>query len=79
MTPTRTTKSAGSKSDLLDLEPILRDAVVLTLPFQPLCQEDCLGLCIECGARLADDPSHTHEAAIDPRWATLEALKQDED
>ena len=44
------------QGDLLDLEPALRDAVVLALPFQPLCREDCPGLCAECGARLADDP-----------------------
>ena len=67
------------EDDLLDLEPLLRDAVVLALPFQPLCQDDCPGLCIECGARLADDPDHGHDAAIDPRWAGLTALKQDED
>ena len=67
------------EGDLLDLEPLLRDAVVLELPFQPLCEDDCPGLCIDCGARLADDPDHTHEAAIDPRWATLAALQQDED
>lgn len=67
------------EDDLLDLEPLLRDAVVLALPFQPLCTEDCPGLCIECGARLADDPGHSHEAVIDPRWAGLAALKQDED
>ena len=40
--------------DLLDLEPVLRDAVVLALPMSPLCQEDCPGLCVVCGARLAD-------------------------
>lgn len=67
------------EDDLLDLEPLLRDAVVLALPFQPLCQDDCPGLCTECGARLADDPDHGHEAAVDPRWAGLSALKQDED
>lgn len=65
------------EGDLLDLEPVLRDAVVLALPFQPLCTEDCPGLCTECGARLADDPDHAHEAAIDPRWAGLTALQQD--
>ena len=65
------------EGDLLDLEPLLRDAVVLALPFQPMCQDDCPGLCPECGARLADEPDHTHEAAIDPRWAGLAALKQD--
>ena len=57
------------EGDLLDLEPVLRDAVVLALPFQPLCQDDCPGLCIECGARLADDPDHRHDAPADPRWA----------
>ena len=44
--------------ELLDLEPTLRDAVVLALPFQPVCQPDCQGLCLECGARLRDDPGH---------------------
>lgn len=63
------------EDDLLDLEPQLRDAVVLTLPFQPLCTEDCPGLCPECGARLAGDPDHGHDEPIDPRWA---ALAQDE-
>ncbi len=65
------------EGDLLDLEPLLRDAVVLVLPFQPLCEDDCPGLCVECGARLADDPDHAHEAAIDPRWAGLASLQQD--
>ena len=62
------------EGDLLDLEPLLRDAVVLQLPFQPLCREDCPGLCTECGARLADDPGHQHDEAIDPRWASLQGL-----
>ena len=62
------------EGDLLDLEPLLRDSVVLQLPFRPLCREECPGLCTECGARLADDPDHTHEAPIDPRWAALSGL-----
>jgi DUF177 domain-containing protein len=62
------------EGDLLDLEPLLRDAVVLSLPFQPLCQDDCPGLCTECGARLADDPGHRHDEPIDPRWAKLHGL-----
>ena len=60
--------------DLVDLEPLLRDAVVLALPFQPVCQPDCPGLCPECGVRLLDDPDHAHEAPIDPRWAALTRL-----
>ncbi|WP_416973193.1 YceD family protein [Streptomyces sp. 4F14] len=58
---------------LFDLEPVLRDAVVLALPMQPVCQEDCPGLCSECGARLADDPDHQHDA-VDIRWAALQGL-----
>jgi uncharacterized protein len=58
---------------LLDLEPVLRDAIVLALPFRPLCDEDCPGLCVECGARLADDPEHHHEV-VDARWAALQAV-----
>jgi uncharacterized protein len=53
---------------------LLRDAVVLALPFQPLCQDDCPGLCVECGARLADDPGHQHDEPVDPRWAALQGL-----
>lgn len=56
---------------LLDLEPVVRDALVLALPLQPVCREDCRGLCPECGTRLADDPDHRHER-IDPRWAALQ-------
>ena len=67
------------EGDQLDLEPLLRDSVVLALPFQPLCQDDCPGLCVECGASLADEPGHQHEDAVDPRWAALQALAQDRD
>lgn len=62
------------EDDLLDLEPVLRDAVVLALPLNPVCDPDCPGLCSECGARLADDPGHTHGEVIDPRWAALSRL-----
>jgi uncharacterized protein len=61
------------EDDLIDLEPVLRDAVVTSLPFQPVCREDCPGLCAQCGARLEDDPEHHHDV-IDPRWAALEAF-----
>ncbi|MFJ9373737.1 YceD family protein [Streptomyces sp. NPDC101455] len=58
---------------LFDLESVLRDAVVLALPMQPVCQDDCLGLCSECGVRLTDDPDHHHDA-VDIRWAALQGL-----
>jgi uncharacterized protein len=67
------------QDDSLDLEPLVRDAVVLSLPFQPVCQDDCPGLCPECGARLLDNPGHVHEAPVDPRWAALAGLDQLDD
>ena len=61
--------------DLLDLEPALRDAVVLALPMSPLCRDDCPGLCAECGVPLAEaGPDHGHDDATDPRWAALKQL-----
>ena len=61
--------------DLLDLEPALHDALVLALPLAPLCREDCPGLCVECGVRLAQaGPDHGHGPAVDPRWAGLPQL-----
>lgn len=62
------------QGDLIDLEPTLRDAVVLALPVNPLCRHDCPGLCPECGVRWDELPEgHSHEQ-IDPRWAALSKL-----
>jgi uncharacterized protein len=67
------------EGDLIDLEPVLRDVVVLDLPLSPLCREDCPGLCAECGVRLADaGPDHHHDA-VDPRWAALRGLIDDDE
>ena len=57
--------------DLIDTEQMVRDVFVLELPLVPLCQEDCRGLCPECGERWADlAPEHSHET-LDARWAAL--------
>lgn len=63
--------------DQIDLEPVIRDAVVLSLPFQPVCSPDCLGLCAECGFKLAEDPNHVHEQQVDSRWTELLKLKEE--
>ena len=76
VTETDNDETGRLEGDLIDLEPLLRDAVVLALPFGPLCREDCPGLCPECGALLADDPEHEHRASIDPRWAALTTLTE---
>jgi DUF177 domain-containing protein len=59
--------------DEIDLEPVVIDAVGLALPLQPLCSDDCQGLCPECGVRLAiAESGHGHDI-LDPRWAGLAA------
>jgi uncharacterized protein len=61
--------------DRIDLEPVAREAVLLELPLAPLCQDDCAGLCAECGADLNTvDCGHGDEAA-DDRWSALKDLK----
>jgi uncharacterized protein len=48
--------------------------VVLALPANPLCREDCPGLCPECGTHWDDlPPGHSHDQT-DPRWAGLETM-----
>jgi uncharacterized protein len=65
--------------DLIDLEPAVRDAVVLTLPTNPLCRPDCPGLCPDCGVHYDDLPAdHSHEV-VDPRWAALRNLSTTEE
>ncbi len=59
------------EGDHLDLEPLARDTVVLSLPLAPVCTDDCSGLCVDCGQRLDDLPAdHAHEV-VDARWAAL--------
>ncbi len=61
----------------LDLRSWVREALVLALPVQIVCGEDCRGLCPICGANLNEDPEHGHEREPDPRWAKLSELKLD--
>jgi uncharacterized protein len=62
-------------ADMLDLSAWARDAIALALPEKILCRDDCAGLCAVCGKNLNDEP-HTHEEEHrDPRWAALEALR----
>jgi uncharacterized protein len=67
------------QGDLIDLEPVLRDAVVLALPSHPLCRPDCPGLCPECGVSYDELPAdHSHQR-LDPRWAALSKLNTSEE
>jgi DUF177 domain-containing protein len=64
------------RGDLIDLEPELRDAVVLALPLHPTCREDCPGLCPECGTPWDELPAEHSHTQVDPRWAALDELKK---
>ncbi|MBM7505071.1 DUF177 domain-containing protein [Agromyces aurantiacus] len=67
------------QDDHVDLEPLIRDAVVLALPFQPVCRPDCPGLDPETGLRLADHPELVAPEENDPRWAALAGFRASED
>ncbi len=62
----------------LDVGDWAHDAIVLVLPGQILCREDCAGLCPVCGETLndADPEEHRHASAGDPRWAKLRELSE---
>ena len=63
----------------IDLEQVVIDSVVLSLPFQPVCSQDCLGLCAECGSKLNENPGHEHEKPIDSRFEALKDLLSKEE
>ena len=65
------------EGDHLDLQPLVRDALLLELPLAPLCREDCRGLCPECGADLNAAPCECRPAG-DPRWGPLDVLRTGE-
>ena len=66
------------EGDVMNLESPIRDAIVLALPSNPLCDDDCAGLCPECGSKWVELPeNHAHEV-LDARWASLAALASEE-
>jgi uncharacterized protein len=73
--PDETYKLGG---DQLDLEPLVRDAVLLELPQAPLCSEACAGLCPTCGANRNEGTCECDTNLTDPRWAALDALRAPE-
>ena len=59
------------EGDEADIEIPIRDAIILAMPLNPLCEADCEGLCSECGEKWSSLPEgHSHES-VDPRWKGL--------
>jgi uncharacterized protein len=63
--------------DVADLEPLVREALMLEMPIAPLCREDCKGLCPNCGANRNETDCGCDVEVTDPRWAALDVLKDD--
>lgn len=60
---------------VIDLDPLVREQLLLAMPAYPVCKEDCKGLCPVCGANLNDRECGCDRHVPDPRWAGLEKLK----
>jgi uncharacterized protein len=78
-TPDETFPIEGSQ---IDLEPVVREAVLLALPLAPLCRDECRGPAPESfpahpPGEAPDDPDGT-DSGRDPRWAALDGLDFDE-
>jgi uncharacterized protein len=63
------------EDDLIDFDSYLREQIILALPMFPRCQEECKGLCGECGANLNTNKCRCQKQSTDPRWAALQSLK----
>lgn len=61
--------------DELDLREVVREQILLNLPDQIFCKDDCKGMCQKCGANLNLIDCSCQETEIDPRWAALKNLK----
>ncbi len=61
---------------VIEVDPVVREQLLLQLPTYPVCQESCKGLCSVCGANLNERDCGCDRRVPDPRWAGLEKLKQ---
>ena len=59
----------------IDLDPIVREQVLLALPMNVVCREDCRGLCIQCGQNLNETQCGHEQKVMDPRLAALKDIK----
>ncbi len=61
----------------IDVAPLVRERILLSLPTTPLCRDDCRGLCSQCGANLNDDNCGCPSDSGDPRMAIFRNLRVD--
>lgn len=65
--------------ETIDLTDLIRETLIINEPAQVLCQEDCKGLCVHCGANLNTSPCSCDSFVVDPRFAALRALLDETD
>jgi uncharacterized protein len=63
------------EGDAIDLSPLVREQIILVLPTRPLCEEECRGLCPQCGSNLNVQTCACTTSRGDPRLAVLKNLK----
>ena len=64
------------QGEQIDLKEVAREQILLNLPEQVTCRDDCKGLCEKCGTNLNTSKCSCGEDEIDPRWAALQGLKK---
>jgi uncharacterized protein len=67
------------EGEQVNLEVPVLDAIILSLPVNPLCDEECLGLCPDCGEKWESLPEDHSHGVVDPRWAGLSGLALEKD
>lgn len=65
--------------ECIDLTELIRDTLIINEPSQVLCQDDCKGLCVHCGANLNVSPCSCESFVVDPRLAVLRTLLDTDD
>ncbi len=63
-------------NDELDLQELIKEQVMLSVPMKPVCSENCKGMCVRCGKELNSGPCECEEDKLDPRLAPLQQLKE---
>jgi uncharacterized protein len=62
------------ETGLLDLEPLIREEMLLAIPINPICRPDCKGLCPVCGENLNESQCSHEDEEVDPRLSVLRTL-----
>src|SRR5687768_4837966 len=63
--------------EAIDVDELVKEQILLSIPDRALCREDCKGICSTCGADMNAGACNCEQIEIDPRWEALKKLKND--